>query len=210
MAYVRDTSTALGYPLSPSVAGSLPVPIAAAVMRRRCLEGLVVLDHGKVCGILTDRDLLRVAAQPGRALNELSAAEVCCQSLADLMTPDPLVVRTGATMAEAAERMLSAGVGSAVAVDHEGVKGIVTAGDIALGGLAAHLGELTVEDVAVEVNPLSLDDGIERAVALGRVAEGRPLPVVEDGRAIGTVQIPFSPPHTPNPSRAVPALAPTP
>ena len=209
MGYGRDTRAPLGYPLSPSVAGSVPVPIAAAVMRRRCVDGLVVLDHGKVCGVLTDRDLLRIAAQPGRSVNELSAGEVCCRSLADLMAPDPLVVSTGATVAEAADRMLTAGVGSAITVDDEGVKGVVTAGDIALGGLAAHLGELTVEDVAVEVEPLALDDGVERAVALGRVAEGRPLPVVEDGRAIGTVRIPFSPPKTPNLSRDLPAPSPS-
>jgi CBS domain-containing protein len=191
MGHERDSGTR-GYPLAPSVAASVPLSIAAAVMRRRCLEGLVVLDRGRVCGVLTDRDLLRVAAESPPSINELSVSEVCCRSLADLMAPDPLLVPTEASMAEAANSMLSAGVGTALTVGDDGVKGVVTAGDIALGGLTSRLDELTVDDVAVEVPALSLEDGVEHAVALGRVAEGRPLPVVEDGRAIGTVQIPFS------------------
>lgn len=195
MSHERD-GTSPRYDLAPSVAARVPLPIAAAVMKRRRLPALVVLDHGKVCGVLTDRDLLRVAAEPASPANELSVSDVCCRSLSDLMAPDPLLVETGATVAEAASSMLTAGVRTAVTVAEDGVKGVVTATDIALGGLSAHLGDLTVDDVAVEVTALSLDDGVERAVVLGRAMEGRPLPVVEDGRAIGTVEIPYSPPTT--------------
>jgi CBS domain-containing protein len=99
---------------------------------------------------------------------------------------------------------MAAGRASALTVDGDGdgagrravngtAIGIVTGRDIAAAAEQDLLDRLTIEDVSVAVEPLALDDAVERAVELGARAGGRPVPVVDDAAPVGTVQIPFSP-----------------
>lgn len=180
--------------LAPAIAATVPVPLAARVLRRRGVESLAVVDHGSVCGVLTEQDVLRAAVLYRERAGEVNVADVCCRQLGQLMTPEPLVVGEESTLLNAARAMLEAGAGSAVAVGDGEVTGVVTGGDIAAAvgeGLDPDL--VTVERVRIEVAPVCLSDGLEDAAAAALAARGRPVPVVDDGQPIGTVRVPFSP-----------------
>lgn len=186
--------------LVPTVAATVPVTIAAGVMRRRCLDSLLVLDHGEVCGVLTDQDLLRTVAWR-HEVADVSVAEVCRRQLPELITPNPLLLDDETDVADAARRMLEGEVGSAVTVADEAVTGVVTGHDLAASAGDGKAHQLKVGDVSRQVAPLSPDDGLERAVELLGVTRGRPVPVVEGDQPVGTVQIGVSP------TRAAPADA---
>ena len=207
----RSHPLALGALPAPAVAAGVPLPVAAGVMTRRGWGSVVVVDHGTVCGVLTEHDLLRAAAERDER-SDLSVGDVCCRELDELMSADPLVISTDATVADAARFMLGARVSSAVAVGDEAVRGVLTAGDITAAPACARGGEeTTVGDACVEVTPLSVDDGLERAIALAGSAGGRPLPVLDDGRPVGLLQILASPvfgrPNEPDP--CIPEPCPT-
>lgn len=110
----------------PDLGGQRPPAHHGRGLRRRALESVVVLDHGRVRGVLTQKDLLRAAA--GGHQIDVDVADVCCRQVDELMTSKPLIVGTRTTVADAAQSMLRAGVGSAVTVDDEAVMGVVTAG----------------------------------------------------------------------------------
>ena len=183
-------STPRGHLMTPAVTSTLPVPLAARVMRRLGVDTVIVLERGRPYGILTEVDLLPAAALPGRAAAEADVADVCCRRLTDVMAPDPLVVHQHATVADVATLMFEAGAGSAVAMGHGGVTGVVTGRDIAAAAAAGtDPSETRVEDVYLEVAPLSVDDDIEQAVSVLAANQGGPVPVVDGGEPVGTVQV---------------------
>ncbi len=174
------------------VAATVSVPLAARVMRRRGLDSLAVIDHGSVCGVVTECDLLR-AAVARRRVAEVNVGEVCCRELTDLMTPNPVVLSSHTTVASAVRVMMEAGAGSAVAMGDEGVTGVVSGRDIlAAAGEGMDPNETTVEDVSVQVTSLSASDGVGRAVEAVVASGGRPVPVVDDGQPVATVRVAFS------------------
>jgi CBS domain-containing protein len=182
--------TPRGHLMTPAVTTTLPVPLAARVMRRLGVDSVVVLERGRAYGVLTELDLLRTATLEGRGAADADVADVCCRCLSHLMTPDPLVVHERTTVAEAATLMVEAGAGAAVAMGHGGVTGVVTGRDVAAAAGEGRDPHATrVEDVYVEVDPLSIHDDIERTVSVVAAHQGGPVPVVDDGQPVGTVQI---------------------
>lgn len=191
MTYTRQ-GTPLGQSIAPTVAATVPVPVAAGVMRRLGIDNVVVIDHGNVCGVLTDHHLVRAATlEPGHRGN-VSVGDVCCRRLADVVTPNPFLVDKEATVAQAARVMLEAGAGAAVVVGDDAVSGVVTGRDLAAAAALGGAVEVRVRDICVPIAPVSLDDGLERAVGLVALSQGRPLPVVARGEPVGTIQIPLS------------------
>lgn len=179
----------LGRLVAPTVAATVPVPVAAGVMRRLGTDSVVVIDHGNVCGVLTDHHLVRGATlRQGEQVN-VSVGDVCCRQLADLVTPHPLLVDKEATVMQAAQVMLQAGSGSAVVVGDQTVSGVVTGRDIAAAAALGGADEVRIKDIRVPLAPVSLDDDLERAVGLLALSQGRPLPVVEQGEPVGTIHI---------------------
>ena len=206
----RSQAHPLGGLPTPAVAAGVPLPLAAGVMTRRGWGSVVVVDHGSVCGVLTEHDLLRAALEHDER-NSLSAGDVCCRGLEEPMSTDPLLIGTDTTIADAARAMLGAQVGSAVALAGEAVRGVLTATDVTAASSSTRAGEETrVGDACVEVTPLSLDDGLERAMALAAFAGGRPVPVLEDGWPVGLLQIPVVPAAARPSEPALPLPGPSP
>jgi CBS domain-containing protein len=71
----------------------------AARMRFNDVGSVIVIDHGELIGILTERDLARALA------DSTDRASV----VADYMTPDPVYATPQTEMDEAARMMISAG-----------------------------------------------------------------------------------------------------
>ena len=105
---------------------------AAEQMVERGVGSAVVLDYGRLIGILTERDLLRAVA--GRTHS--SEARV-----REWMTADPVCASESTPAAEAAQTMLEQGFRHLPVVEDEQAVGIVSIRDVARWGVAAAGGE---------------------------------------------------------------------
>ncbi len=101
---------------------------AAQSMADQNVGSAVVLDHGRLIGILTERDLLRAMA--GRVHPSEGRVR-------EWMTGDPVVAAESTTAAEAARTMLEHGFRHLPVVDGERTLGIVSLRDVVRGELAA-------------------------------------------------------------------------
>jgi CBS domain-containing protein len=97
---------------------------AACAMRDNDIGDVVVLDNGRLCGILTDRDIVVRALATGCDPTLTSVGEVCSRALVTL-APDDSTGEAVRVMRERAIRRLP--------VEEDGrVVGIVTLGDVAV------------------------------------------------------------------------------
>jgi len=106
----------------------------------------------------------------------------------DVMTPNPMSVRSDEMVVEAARRMLSEDVGSLPVIDGDELCGMVTDRDLVLQVVAKDLDphKVHVSDICSE-QPVTaradepLDDALQRMAA----QQVRRLPVVADGKLVG-------------------------
>jgi CBS domain-containing protein len=97
---------------------------AACAMRDNDIGDVVVLDNGRLCGILTDRDIVVRALAAGCDPNRTSVGEICSRALVTL-TPEDSTGQAVRVMREHAIRRLPVEDGGRVV-------GIVTLGDVAV------------------------------------------------------------------------------
>lgn len=110
----------------------------------------------------------------------------------EVMTPDPVTVQAGQTIAEVARCMRDEDIGDVIVMDDGKVCGIVTDRDVVVRGLAedrnpgtAKVAEICSRDLTT-VEP---GDPIDKAVKLMRERSIRRLPVVQGDRPVGIVTI---------------------
>jgi CBS domain-containing protein len=119
----------LGAPAPKTVDASMPVDEAIARMQAEGIDCVLVTEHGELVGIFTDRDaILKVA---GRASTGASIAE--------FMTADPVILRSGDPVAVAINKMAVGGFRHVPIVDQGVPTGVVSARDV-FRHLAAGLG----------------------------------------------------------------------
>ena len=95
---MHGTLSELGAPEALSVAPGDPVSLAVHFMREQETECVLVRDPaGKIIGILTERDILMKAAGADRDLMALAVK--------DIMSPDPVMLREGDSLAVALHKM---------------------------------------------------------------------------------------------------------
>ena len=117
---IREVMT----PNPKTVAQSATIMEAACAMRDNDIGDVVVVENGRLCGILTDRDIVVRALAGGCDPNRTSVGEICSRSLVTL-APDDTTGQAVRVMREHAIRRLP--------VEENGqVVGIVTLGDVAL------------------------------------------------------------------------------
>lgn len=102
-----------------SIDGSLPVLEAAKAMHERRVGAVVVLDAGRLVGILTERDVLRAVATAG-----LDGPVSAC------MTHAPDTIEPHETTSHAASLMIHGGFRHLPVVDGSRVVGIVSIRDL--------------------------------------------------------------------------------
>jgi CBS domain-containing protein len=110
----------------------------------------------------------------------------------EVMTVDPITVRQGDPLTEAAKLMRDADVGAVVVVDNDRVFGVITDRDITVRAVAeeidpraARVGDIVTHDL-VAVSP---DDDMDTAVELMRTHAVRRLPVLDGERLVGVVAL---------------------
>lgn len=86
---------------------------------RHCV---IVNAHGKLAGVISDRDILRSLARNGNSR---------AKSLDQIMTPNPITVKRDTSILDAVSKILSKRINCLPVVDDEGaVCGIVTSTDL--------------------------------------------------------------------------------
>lgn len=114
------------------------------------------------------------------------------QSIREVMTSDPVQVPEEMSIIQVAEIMRDRDIGDVIVTNGSDVVGIVTDRDIVVRGLASGNGfeMLAVGDVASrEIETVSPDDPVARAVELMSNRAIRRLPVVDNGELVGVVSI---------------------
>jgi len=90
---------------------------------------LLVVDAGRLVGIVTDRDLV---------VRAFSAGMGSATSLADVMTASPVSVQGGSDISVAADVMASAGVRRVPVLEGTEVAGVVSLDDVLRDGLSGY------------------------------------------------------------------------
>lgn len=110
----------LGAPAPHLVDMSTSVDDAIARMQADGIDCLLVTNGGALVGIFTDRDaILKVAGRPTAGL-----------TLADVMTPDPVILRSGDPVAVAIHKMAVGGFRHVPIVKGREAIGVVSARDV--------------------------------------------------------------------------------
>ncbi|MGN6678689.1 MAG: CBS domain-containing protein [Streptosporangiaceae bacterium] len=114
------------------------------------------------------------------------------QTVADVMTANPVTVESEDTAAEAAMRMAANDAGDVIVLANGKVCGIVTDRDIAIRLVAQGLPSSTqVSEIVSDSDVLTVDRdmALDQAIELMRAKGVRRLPVVHGGSAIGVVSL---------------------
>jgi CBS domain-containing protein len=100
-----------------------PLTEAARLMRDNEISGVLVTQDGRLCGLLTDRDIVVRAVAEGRDLTGTRLADICSAGLVTVSPDDE---------ADAAlQLMLDQAVGRLPVVEDGRPVGIVSIGDLA-------------------------------------------------------------------------------
>ena len=114
------------------------------------------------------------------------------QTVADVMTRNPVTIERGRSTAEAARLMAREGMGDVIVTDNGTVTGILTDRDIAVRLVAEEKDARTPEAgivSATEQDTVAPDMPQDQAIRLMRHQAARRLPVLQQGRAVGVVSL---------------------
>ncbi len=168
---------------SPVVTLDKDQPLANAIdlMQRNEISRLVVLQEGKIVGVITEEDIARELGSsaayrlpPGR------------MNVSNVMTQNPISVAPDVIAKRAAEIMLDHDVGGLPVVEGEYLAGIVTKLDFAK--VCSEYEEVYVGQV-MQANPRTISPG-DRVIHARRLLLDENLiglPVVEGGELVGIV-----------------------
>ena len=110
----------LGAPAPKLIDAGASVDDAIAHMQAEGIDCLLVTEHGELVGIFTDRDaILKVAGRPSEEL-----------TIGEVMTPDPVILRSGDPVAVAINKMAVGGFRHVPIVDRGVATGVVSARDV--------------------------------------------------------------------------------
>lgn len=105
---------------------------AVSLMKENHIRLLPVTNKGKLCGILSDRDVKRAAASDATSLEAHELLYLVSKiKVADIMTHDVVTVHQDWTVEEAADLMLNRKISGAPVVDDSGrLCGVITTTDM--------------------------------------------------------------------------------
>jgi CBS domain-containing protein len=95
---------------------------AARVMRERRIGAVMVVEHGRLLGIVTERDMVTRLIAEGRSPKETPLGEI--------MTPDPETLRPDESALDALNKMQAGRYRHLPVVDDEGICGMVSIRDL--------------------------------------------------------------------------------
>ena len=114
-----------------TVTEDTPVVEVGEILHKNKFARIPVLHNGKLTGIITQDDLLRVTPSEATTLSVWELNYVLSKLLArDVMTKSPITIGPEATLEEAALLMNERGIGCLPIIDNGKLTGIITESDI--------------------------------------------------------------------------------
>lgn len=114
------------------------------------------------------------------------------QSVREVMTPQPVLLKDSASAVDAARAMRDQDIGDVIVVKNGEICGVVTDRDIVVRAIAESrdpasvtLGEICSTDVAT----VEAGDDVEKVEKMMREKAIRRVPVVESGRPVGIISL---------------------
>lgn len=114
------------------------------------------------------------------------------QSVREVMTPQPVLLKDSASAVDAARAMRDQNIGDVIVVKNGDICGVVTDRDIVVRAIAegrdpasVTLGEICSTDVAT----VEADEEVEKVEKMMREKAIRRVPVVESGRPVGVISL---------------------
>jgi len=169
------------------------VPKALSLLPKHGIRHLPVMDHGRLVGVVSERDLLEATGwDPHRAIDQ---AERRAQPVRDVMRVPPHTTEPLESLANAAKRMLRRRIGCLPVVEDGKLAGILSELDVIAAFVrAARTVVLSTEldptlaDCA-KSDPVTVSTGVSvlDALALCHTTDVRHLPVLHDGWFVGLV-----------------------
>jgi CBS domain-containing protein len=113
------------------------------------------------------------------------------KQIRDIMTPDPVGVYFGQTIAETARIMRDSGVGAVLVVNGDSLSGVITDRDLVVRGMAENASPDSPVGPLCSAQLVGVDAGADVAEAerLMREHAVRRLPVIEGGQIVGMVSL---------------------
>ena len=107
-----------------SMAAGFTLEDAAQRMRDRHIGDVIVIDGAKVCGLVTDRDIVVRAVAEGRDPKATKLGEICSRDLVTVGPDEPVEAAVGLMRAHALRRL--------PVVEGDRPIGILSVGDLAI------------------------------------------------------------------------------
>ena len=127
MLQVKDLMTSTVVTIGPDE----PMKTAVEKIFTGRFRRIPVVEKGRVVGIITDRDIRQTLNSPvlvrEKSYDDYVLHEV---TVGNSMTPDPLTIRSDATLIDAVEKMESRKIGGLPVVDDGALVGIITESDL--------------------------------------------------------------------------------
>ncbi len=124
---VRDWMTPEPIFISPKAT----LPEAHRIMRDSKIRRLLVVDKGKVVGIITKGDVREAGPSDATSLSVFELNYLLAQLTIDkVMTRDPVTISSDASIFDAAQLMLENKIGGLPVVDEGELVGVITESDI--------------------------------------------------------------------------------
>ncbi len=125
--YVRDIMT----PKVTTVASDTPLPKLVKLLEDKGFRHLLVTHHGRVVGVITDRDIKRALPSDATSLSRWEIPNLLEKTTAkELMKHPVITVLEDAPMNYAARIMLKEGISCLPVLFGDELRGIVTSSDI--------------------------------------------------------------------------------
>ena len=113
-----------------TIAPDTPVLEARRVMQTRAVRHLLVLEHGRLVGIVTDRDIRLNMPSPATSLSVGEVNYLLARlTVREVMTTSVIVVEPDRSAQDAAMLLVTEKIGALPVVDGEQLVGIVTETD---------------------------------------------------------------------------------
>jgi CBS domain-containing protein len=120
--FIHDPLTTI--PIRPAVTLGVADPVSLAIreMKRADTNAVLVMDEGKLVGIITGWDIVQKVAGPYEDHNAVTCSEI--------MTPDPHVLHREDSVAMALNLMAARGMRHLPIVNKDGPEGVIIASDL--------------------------------------------------------------------------------
>lgn len=157
-----------------AVSENTPVFEAGEIMRKQGFSRLPVLRDGKLVGIVTEMDLMRVSPSPATTLSVFEVNYLLSKlTLKDVMTKDPITISPEATLEEAAVLMRDHDIGALPVLEGGRLVGIITESGI----FDAFIGLMGLREASSRVT-LDIEDRVGVLAEITRIIKEHGINII--------------------------------